>query len=61
MVKRNHRMEVIYVTPRGREGEPSGVFVSPDGEGRTWYDTVEEAKDDTGITKVVNLAEHPED
>ena len=32
--------EVIYATVEG------DVFVSPDGIGRVWYDTVQEAKED---------------
>lgn len=54
-------MNVIYVTPGAAEGKPESVFVTPDGEGRHYYDTVNEAQDDTGITKVIRLLEYPED
>jgi hypothetical protein len=55
MTRKTQQEGVIYVTPN-RE-----VFASPDGEGRVWFDTVNEAKGETGLTKVVYLLEAPED
>lgn len=55
MIRKTQRLDTIYVTPG------QAVFVSPDGEGRVWYDTVNEAKSETGLTKVVYLLESPED
>lgn len=59
--RKSQRMNVIYVTPRAAEGKPEGVFFTPDGEGRTYFDTVNEAKDETGLTKVIRLLEEPKD
>lgn len=43
---------VIYIHPPGGE---SDVFISPDGVGRYFYDTIEDAEEDTGFTKHVWL------
>lgn len=40
------RNDTIYVTPDG------SAFFTPDGEGRIWYDSAEEAKADTGLMRV---------
>lgn len=58
LTRKAQRLDTIYVTP-GRPG--LRVFVSPDGEGRVWYDTVNEAEAETGLEKVVYLQEAPED
>ncbi len=39
------RTDTIYVTPDG------SAFFTPDGEGRIWYDSKEEAMEDTGLTR----------
>lgn len=54
----NYRTDVIYcefnVTPiTGHEYWL--YFTSPDGVGRIFFDTVEEAKDQTGLKSVVHL------
>lgn len=57
----SYRMNVIYVMPGAAEGKRENVFYTPDGRGRVYFDTVNEAKDETGITKVIYLLEDPED
>jgi hypothetical protein len=42
----------IYAEP---EGDGWLYFTSPDGVGRIFFDTVEEAKEQTGLTSVVHL------
>ena len=42
MEREQQKTDVIYVTPSG------GVFVSPDGIGRIWYDSEEEAAEQHG-------------
>lgn len=61
VTRKSQKTDVIYVTPGAAEGQPESVFFTPDGEGRCWYDTVNEAKEDTGITKVIYLLSNPED
>lgn len=59
--RKSQRMNVIYVMPGAAEGKPENVFYSPDGEGRVFFDTVNEAKGETGIEKVIRLLEDPKD
>ena len=47
--------EVIYEADDGR------AFVSPDGEGRVYYDSVEAAKDDYGDLHTVRVVGEIED
>lgn len=61
VTRKSQKLDVIYVTPGAEKGEPESVFFTPDGEGRCWYDTVNEAKEDTGLTKVIYLMSNPED
>ena len=51
----NMKTNVIYVTPSEL------VYHTPDGVGRVFFDTVNEAKDETGKTKVIYLLTEPED
>lgn len=44
----------IYVTPSEL------VYFTPDGVGRVYFETVNEAKDETGLDKVVFLIFEPE-
>jgi hypothetical protein len=58
--RKNQKLNVIYVvTPRVEKGLDEGVFFTPDGEGRIWFKSVEEAKEETGLTKVVHLDSEP--
>lgn len=43
----DYRTDVIYVTPDG------DVFWSPDGVGRYFYESITDAREDTGIRSVV--------
>jgi predicted acetyltransferase len=56
ITRKNQRTDTIYV------GQDGSVFVTPDGEGRYWYDSVAEAQaqhgDDLPIRHV--LVEHNE-
>lgn len=61
MSRNSHRVNVVYVLPDADERESEVCFVSPDGRGRVFYDSVEEAKDETGATKVIHLEAAPED
>lgn len=61
VTRKTQKTGVIYVTPRAAEGAPESVFYTPDGEGRVYFDTVNEAQDETGITKVIRLLEDPKD
>lgn len=61
VTRKSQRKNVIYVLPGAAEGKPESVFFTDDGEGRVFFDTVNEAKDETGITKVIHLLEDPED
>lgn len=62
-IKRNtQQTERIYVNPAAAEGVPQNVFVvNDDGEGRHYFDTVNEAKEETGHTKVIYLLEEAAD
>lgn len=51
------KMDVLYVLPGAAEGKPEQVFYTSDGVGRTFFDTVEEARDETGIDKVVHVSD----
>lgn len=61
VTRKSQEMGVIYVTPGAANDEPESVFFTPDGLGRIWFDTVEEARQQTGITKVVHLMSEPDD
>lgn len=61
VTRKSQKTDVIYVTPGAEQGAEGLVFFSPDGKGRVWYDTVNEAKEETGLTKVIYLLEDPED
>lgn len=61
VTRKTQREDVLYVTPRYSEGKDSCVFYTPDGEGRFYFDTIETAMDETGITKVVRLSGEPKD
>lgn len=52
----NMKMDVLYVLPGAAEGKPEQVFYTPDGEGRVFFDTVEKARDETGIDKVIHVS-----
>ena len=41
------RLDTAYVIPNGK------AFFTPDGEGRIWYESLEELLEDTGLEKVV--------
>lgn len=43
------RDDVIYLMPDG------SAFFTPDGEGRLWYDTEDEAVDESGLDTVVDI------
>lgn len=49
----NQQADVIYVRTDGRE-----VFFTPDGEGRIWFDSLDEAIDETGLTWVCEFDSH---
>ena len=49
LTRQTQRMDVIYVTTDG------DVYVSPDGDGRYWYDTVEQAQEEHGDLPVVRF------
>lgn len=53
------KLDVIYTVPTVRDEQEA--FFSPDGEGIVWFDTVEKAKEETGLTKVTHLMTRPED
>lgn len=55
MSRADQKVDVIYVTPEQE------VFYTPDGVGRIYLDTVNEAKEETGITKVIYLMEAPDE
>lgn len=55
ITRKQQGTDIIYIQPDGM------VFFSPDGEGRVWYDSVEEAKEATGITRTLRLADYPSD
>jgi hypothetical protein len=61
VTRKTQEMGVIYVTPGAENGEPESVFFTPDGLGRIWFDTVEEAHRETGIAKVIHLMSEPDD
>jgi hypothetical protein len=61
VTRKSQKTDTIYVTPGLAKGEEESVFFTPDGEGRSYFNTVEEAKDETGITKVVTLMSYPDD
>ena len=46
ITRANQKTDTIYHTP-------DGVFVTPDGEGRYWYETVAEARAEHGDLPVV--------
>ena len=53
-----YRTDAIYVEVdvHSITGETNWLFFhSPDGTGRIYHDTLEEAKDQTGLTKVIHL------
>ena len=52
----NYRTDVIYLEeyPVG-SGHGELYFTSPDGVGRVFFDSLEEAKEQTGLTRVVTL------
>jgi len=56
LTRAQQREGIIYVTP-----SQSVFCVHPDGEGRVWFENVNEAKGDTGNSKVIYLLEQPED
>lgn len=49
MAKRDYQTDTIYVY------SDDTVFVTPDGIGRVFYDTEEEAEEETGIDNTVYL------
>lgn len=61
VTRKTQQMGIIYVTPRAENDEPNSVFFTPDGVGRVWFDTVEEAHRETGIPKVIYLISEPDD
>jgi hypothetical protein len=61
VTRKTQQVDTIYVTPGAENGEPESVFFTPDGVGRIWFDTVDEAKNETGITKIVYLMSEPDD
>jgi hypothetical protein len=61
VTRKTQQIGIIYVTPGMASGEPESVFFTPDGVGRIWFDTVDAAKNETGITKVVHLMSEPDD
>lgn len=48
VTRETQEIEVIYVGPEVDEDKPGGVFVTTDGIGRYWYDSVEEAQEQHG-------------
>lgn len=55
LTRQQQKTNTIYVTPDG------SAFFSPDGEGRIWFSSRDEAWDETGISKIVFLRSYPED
>lgn len=47
--------DAIYADWSDKEYDEVSWFFSPDGIGRIWFDTLEEAKSETGLTKVNSL------
>lgn len=45
----------IYIQPDGT------CFFSPDGEGRVFFDTVEEAREESGLTRTLRLSDYASD
>lgn len=50
----DYRTDVIYhwVSP---DGDDEMYFYSPDGEGRVFFDSLKEAKENSGITSIINI------
>ena len=46
ITRATQKLDRIYSTP-------AGVFVSPDGDGRIWFDSIAEAREATGLGIVV--------
>lgn len=51
----NQEPDVLYVLPDG------SAFVTPDGEGRYWYDSEEEAEEDYGFIERTEYIDSVED
>jgi hypothetical protein len=56
LTRDQQRTGTVYVLP---DGETS--FFTPDGEGRIYFDSLQEARDETGINVVAYLDETPDD
>lgn len=59
MYRDEQRTDRIYIY-EDRSGEDV-IFTTPDGEGRVFWDTIKEAKDNTGNYVTVHLDEPPSD
>lgn len=46
ITRKNQQSDVIYVTQNYPES--GSVFITPDGEGRIWYDSIKEAQEQHG-------------
>lgn len=55
MTRAEQVAETIYALPDG------SAFYTPDGEGRIWYDDVDQALEQAGDYPVVDLDRRPED
>jgi hypothetical protein len=48
----NYGTNAIYIAAHG-DDDGEDYFFSPDGIGKVYFDTLEEAKEETGLTKTV--------
>jgi hypothetical protein len=59
VTRSNQKLDTIYVVADDRLSE--SIFVTPDGEGRFYYDSVEDAQDDMGPNLPVVYADEVDD
>lgn len=56
MAKKNLKTDVIYHWI-GLDADDELFYFSPDGEGRIFFDTLTQAQEDTGLTKVFRTSQ----
>lgn len=50
-----YEIGAIYHDTRDWPKRDESFYFSPDGIGRIWFDSLDEAKDETGLDKVIEL------
>jgi hypothetical protein len=55
MTRKQQSTGVIYIQPDGT------AFASPDGIGRVFFENSVEAREETGLNRVIQLVEYPAD